>query len=512
VGRPARPLRDTSGGIMPKTLLLADDSVTIQKVVGISFANEDVRLITVDNGDAAIARARQDRPDVILADVVMPGKSGYEVCEAIKADPNLRHIPVLLLTGTFEAFDEARATRAGAAGHVAKPFESQLLVEQVKRLLVQSEQQRSAASRQAAAPTPPAPPAPARATAAGARTLSPPASPVAKAAPDDSFDFFNDDFAEPAAPAASAAASSDDALALDENDSAFAFGDSELSALEPEPKPAARPRSPAPSPGERTVAILPDEAPAATRPAAAAGFEDLAVGSDGGDAELAPLDAPASAGSDAFEFEFDSASPAAGRDGSLRVDSDDLAQATVLDPNGASGFDVSSSDLHESLAEPPRAAAPVRGAQPTPAHRQPAAQRFEPIVSAEDSFTGVHAEIADEAEFAPLGAEELDESSLEVLEPPRPVEPARRAAAPAADARPGRVSDAEPLLEALAPQLRAQLHDTLEKIAWESFSSATEQIVRQALERVEAIAWEVIPQMAETLVREEIRRMKGKAD
>ena len=128
LGRP-RPTRDTSGGTMPKTLLLADDSVTIQKVVGISFANEDVRLITVDNGDDAIARARQERPDLILADVVMPGKSGYEVCEAIKADPNLRHIPVLLLTGTFEAFDEARAARVGAAGHVAKPFESQPLVD-----------------------------------------------------------------------------------------------------------------------------------------------------------------------------------------------------------------------------------------------------------------------------------------------------------------------------------------------------------------------------------------------
>ena len=501
---------------MPKTLLLADDSVTIQKVVGISFANEDVRLITVDNGDAAIARARQERPDVILADVVMPGKSGYEVCEAIKADPNLRHIPVLLLTGTFEAFDEARATRAGAAGHIAKPFESQLLVEQVKRLLAQSEQQRSAAPRQAPPPAPPAaarPAAAAPAGAAGTRAPLPPVPPVAKNVSDDSFDFFNEDFAGPAAPAASAAASQDDAFALDENDSSFAFGDSELSPLEPEPKPAARPRSPAPSAGERTVAILPDEAPAASRPVAIDRFEDLAMGSD--ESEFAPLDAPASAGNDAFEFEFDSAPPAAGRDGSLRVDSDDLAQATVLDPNGASGYDVSSSDLRESLAEPPRAAAPVRGAQPPAARREPPAPRFEPMVSAEDSFAGAHTELADEAEFAPLAADELDESSLEVLEPPRPAEPARRAAAPAAPAgaaRADRVSGAEPLLEALAPQLRAQLHDTLEKIAWESFSSVTEQIVRQALERVETIAWEVIPQMAETLVREEIRRMKGKSE
>jgi CheY-like chemotaxis protein len=97
---------------MGKTLLLADDSVTIQKVVGISFASEDIAITTVDNGDDAIAKARELRPDMVLADVVMPGKNGYEVCEAIKADPSLQHIPVLLLTGTFEAFDEERAEQA----------------------------------------------------------------------------------------------------------------------------------------------------------------------------------------------------------------------------------------------------------------------------------------------------------------------------------------------------------------------------------------------------------------
>jgi CheY-like chemotaxis protein len=99
---------------MAKTLLLADDSVTIQKVVGISFANEDVTLLTVDNGDDAVSR---------------------EVCEAIKSDPELRDTPVLLLTGTFEAFDEERATRVGADGYITKPFEAQALVDQVNARL-----------------------------------------------------------------------------------------------------------------------------------------------------------------------------------------------------------------------------------------------------------------------------------------------------------------------------------------------------------------------------------------
>ncbi len=120
---------------MPKNLLLADDSITIQKVVGITFAGEDFKITAVDNGEDAISRARELRPDVILADVVMPRRNGYEVCEAIKADPALQHIPVLLLAGTFEAFDESRARAARADGHIAKPFESQALINKVKELL-----------------------------------------------------------------------------------------------------------------------------------------------------------------------------------------------------------------------------------------------------------------------------------------------------------------------------------------------------------------------------------------
>ncbi len=120
---------------MSKKLLLADDSVVIQKLIGLSFANEDIEIFSTDNGDDALTRAREIKPDVILADVVMPGLSGYEVCEAIKQDPELAHIPVLLLTGTFEAFDEARAASAGANGQITKPFEAQALVDRVNEAI-----------------------------------------------------------------------------------------------------------------------------------------------------------------------------------------------------------------------------------------------------------------------------------------------------------------------------------------------------------------------------------------
>ena len=142
---------------MSKTLLLADDSVVIQKLVGLSFANEDVEIVSTDNGDDAVIKARELRPDVVLADVVMPGKSGYEVCEAIKQDAALSHIPVLLLTGTFEAFDESRASAVGADGHITKPFEAQALVERVKNV-IKNARPPVAAARPAAQSAPVIPP------------------------------------------------------------------------------------------------------------------------------------------------------------------------------------------------------------------------------------------------------------------------------------------------------------------------------------------------------------------
>ena len=72
---------------MPKTLLVADDSLTIRKVIGMVLALEDFQITAVDNGIDAIARAREMRPDLVIADVLMPGRSGYEVCETLKADP-----------------------------------------------------------------------------------------------------------------------------------------------------------------------------------------------------------------------------------------------------------------------------------------------------------------------------------------------------------------------------------------------------------------------------------------
>ncbi|HXM79301.1 MAG TPA: response regulator [Thermoanaerobaculia bacterium] len=120
---------------MATKILLADDSLTIQKVVELTFSDSGYDLVCVSNGLRALEKVREDRPDLILADAVMPEKNGYEVCEAIKGDPSTARIPVVLLSGTFEPFDRERAERIGADAIVSKPFDSQQLLAQVDALL-----------------------------------------------------------------------------------------------------------------------------------------------------------------------------------------------------------------------------------------------------------------------------------------------------------------------------------------------------------------------------------------
>ena len=120
---------------MGHKLLLADDSITIQKVVGIIFSGEAYDLTVVDNGNDALVRAREAVPDIMLIDALMPGKNGYEVCRETRIDPVLSAVPILLLTGVFEPFDETKARESGADDFIAKPFESQVLIDKVKELI-----------------------------------------------------------------------------------------------------------------------------------------------------------------------------------------------------------------------------------------------------------------------------------------------------------------------------------------------------------------------------------------
>jgi CheY-like chemotaxis protein len=531
---------------MGKSLLLADDSVTIQKVVGLSFASEDIQITTVDNGDDAVTRAKEIRPDVILADVVMPGMSGYEVCEAIKADAELRHIPVLLLTGTFEAFDDARAAQVGAAGHVAKPFEAQTLVERVKELLA------NAPAPEPVAETPPptfvetAPtPAPDATVSIDAAMAPPPVAEAPRAEPA-SFDFFD----EPATPESPAASTSE----APAPEGAFSFGTDDL-----EPASNTGP----PGPAAHTVAILPDD------------IEDA-------DPMLPPV--PSSAALDSvppvppsaegFDFEFESVRSPAQEAPIEPPAPTQIAEASLLDPAGDSAFDVSSSDLGDLEFEAPTAPPPPAALtqlidpqemltpEPTPAPRRegiasldadpvmqllsspqlpddaaelaaatPEADPFaapEPPGTALDSGFAMPEPALDatpepEPEPFPMPEPELDavapapdEPLAPEAEPAWPAEPLddermadAQLVADEAIAEAEALPDAEALITQITPVLREQLHETLEKIAWESFGQVTETIVEHAVERLEKAAWEVVPKLAETLILEEIRKLKG---
>ena len=147
---------------MAHKLLLADDSITIQKVVSLTFAEEDFDVTCVGNGEIALEKIREARPDIILADIFMPRKTGYEVCEFVKSSPLYQHIPVILLVGTFEPFDKNEAARVRSDGYLTKPFETTALVKLVRQTLAK------------AGPAPAAPPAPPARAAEADKTLQVP--------------------------------------------------------------------------------------------------------------------------------------------------------------------------------------------------------------------------------------------------------------------------------------------------------------------------------------------------
>ena len=572
---------------MPKTLLLADDSVVIQKLVGLSFANEDVELITTDNGDDALTRVRTMRPDLVLADVVMPGKNGYEVCQSIKSDASLRHIPVLLLTGTFEAFDENRAREVGSDGHITKPFEAQGLVDRVTDLL----------SRTPAAPPPPPvaaqapPPMPAQAPprAAAPPEAAAPPKPVPVPRPpaahnDDSYDFFDDEVQELAAPEEAAATSSGD---LDE---AFEFG-SDLDAFastgpaEPETLDTNFELDEGESPEDLTVAVLADEEPdthavpvgTAAPGATKVQLEDTVVAHDFASAppRVESLDA---------RLAEPTASPPELRGEAMISDDlfDEPARMTPSPPARPANMPPARPanmpparpanmpparpastppappanvppPVPPAAARPAPPAAPVRPPAPPPVLERPAPPAIPSVPppapradlgvdDTTDPLAGMSPEpdsfelsdptldteldapvLADAAESTHSGDFDVSISDLgDPLGASGPVSSPRspapgRTSTPVAIEPEVMVNDLRMPASArpagggpdLSPVLRQQIHDTLEKVAWEAFADLSDSIVRQVLQRVESVVWEIVPQMAESLIQEEIRRMKG---
>jgi CheY-like chemotaxis protein len=182
---------------VPVNILVADDSVTMRRIMELTFAGEDAKVTSVDSGDAAIARAADLAPDVVFADASM-STDGYQVASAIRGTPGLERTAVIVLASQKHPYDEAKGKAAGVDDHVIKPFDTQHVIDKVKRVLGQpraaaAAKPAAAAARPAAAQPPQSPPGRPSATSTIAFERAPVVAPQAAARP-----------AAPAAPPAQA--------------------------------------------------------------------------------------------------------------------------------------------------------------------------------------------------------------------------------------------------------------------------------------------------------------------
>lgn len=120
---------------MPKKLLLAEDSLTIRKVFELALSRSGIAITSVDNGEDAVRMAGEISPDLVVADLTLPGKNGFAVAAELRAMEKTEKIPVLILSGTMVPLDEARFKASGARGVLFKPFESGELLDNIERLL-----------------------------------------------------------------------------------------------------------------------------------------------------------------------------------------------------------------------------------------------------------------------------------------------------------------------------------------------------------------------------------------
>jgi CheY-like chemotaxis protein len=516
---------------MSKKILLADDSITIQKVIELTFSDEDFDVITVGNGRLALEKLPEVRPDIVLCDIIMPERDGYEVCEQIKTSPATAHVPVLLLTGAFEPFDQERAARAGYDGSLAKPFEPETLIAKVKDLLARAPVRGAAppppVARAAAPPSvaavPPPPVASSPAVLPFQRPAPPPAPPATPTfIPDEPFGRLEEPaFSEPAEPAAEGFAP------MTEEESAtllappaspadaastvmFKAGDLPWNAPTPAPAP---PPAPEARPATTTIAapepvLVPETAEAAEEPTV---FEEvLEEDLDFGEA---PFEAPATEGSATVLFTPGVATQpplAAEEAGATTGAFEPVGAGERLEPEPERVFEP------EPVLEPEPP--PVR--EPVPAFEPEPERVFEPeplpVLEPEPPAFGREPVPVLEPEPAPVFRPE----PVPIPEP----EPAPRPAAFAPPAEPRPVAErppvpppaaesfadvaaavAAPMAPAPPPSEAAAVSvpvEMVEKIAQRVVAQISEKAVRE-------IAWEVIPDLAEALIKQEIERLKA---
>ena len=121
---------------MPQpTVVFIDDSATMREVIKIAFRRENIDVVTFPDANSALAHIEQQAPDIVITDVIMPDRDGYEVCQHIKQHPRLSATPVILMSGVVNRAVADKAFAVKAAELIRKPFQPQDLISRVKQLL-----------------------------------------------------------------------------------------------------------------------------------------------------------------------------------------------------------------------------------------------------------------------------------------------------------------------------------------------------------------------------------------
>ena len=415
---------------MGKKILLADDSITIQKVIELTFSDEDFEVVTVGNGRLAVDRVSEVRPDVVLCDIIMPEKDGYEVCDYIKKNPSLSHIPVLLLTGAFEPFDQERANRVGCDGFLAKPFEPQTLIAKVKDLLAKAGSKSTTSGFRAVPATPPAP-SPA-APPPAATPAPPPSWSSAPAAPP---------WAAPAPPVPP----------------------------EPEPKPAAAPE---PEDDRPTMVSKPGSYGAM--------FEDRPYGAAGvvPPPDLPPVSAEESASLGGQNKEPEASSTVMFQPGKAPWSQQTIEVPLELRAQAGVSAQAEPEPLFEDVFEEPPAPPPPAAAPPAPAPTPAAsAEEEEP----EEVFAEPDEDVAEAPPWSAPRSTPAPSSSTSFADV-NPA-PAPEPAAPASQA--SEVSVPPDMVEKIAQRVVAQISEKIvREVAWEVIPDLAEALIKKEIDRL----------------------------
>ena len=156
------------------TVYFIDDSATMREVIKIAFRRENIEVVACHDGESALAQMGQQPPDVVISDVIMPGKDGYEVCQNIKQSPSLSTTPVVLMSGVVNKQVAEKAFAVKADELIRKPFQPGDLIGRVKQLLTKSPKIGAAPT-----PSPVMPPPQAQIIPQAAAPVAGPANPAA---------------------------------------------------------------------------------------------------------------------------------------------------------------------------------------------------------------------------------------------------------------------------------------------------------------------------------------------